>query len=88
MLGQQGQDVKYSSQLQGLNGQIEKEIADSAILKNSPQQAAVYRQNRINQLLKQNPALYKWYQTQGGSPVSSSVQLQSAPGNVIGSVKQ
>jgi hypothetical protein len=87
-LAQQGQDVKYSSQLQGLNGQIEKEIADSAILKNSPQQAAAYRQRRMPELLKQNPALYNWYQSQGGSTVPSSVQLQNAPGNVIGSVKQ
>jgi hypothetical protein len=88
MLGQQGQNVKFSSQMQGINGQIEKEIADSAILKNSPQQAEAYRQRRMPELLKQNPALYNWYQSQGGSTVPSSVQLQNTPGNVIGSVKQ
>lgn len=86
MLGQQGQDVKYSSQLQGINTQIEKEIADNAVLKSSPQQAAAYRQRRMPELIKQNPKLYSWYQEQGGSTTPSSVQLQNAPVASIGKV--
>jgi hypothetical protein len=86
MLGQQGQDVKYSSQLQDINTQIEKAIANNNELKANPQKAEAYRTAEFTKRLKQNPKLYSWYQEQGGSTTPSSVQLQNAPVASIGKV--
>jgi hypothetical protein len=86
MLGQQGQDVKYSSQLQDINTQIEKAIANDIELKANPQKAEAYRTAEFTKRLKQNPKLYSWYQEQGGSTTPSSVQLQNAPVASIGKV--
>jgi hypothetical protein len=72
--------------LQGINTQIEKEIADNAVLKSSPQQAEAYRTAQFTKRLKQNPKLYSWFQEQGGSTTPSSVQLQNAPVASIGKV--
>ena len=86
MLGQQGQDVKYSAQLQGINGEIEKAITNNIELKANPQKAEAFRTAEFTKRLKQNPKLYSWFQEQGGSTTPSSVQLQNAPVASIGKV--
>jgi hypothetical protein len=72
--------------LQGINGEIEKAIANNIELKANPQKAEAFRTAEFTKRLKQNPKLYSWYQEQGGSTTPSSVQLQNAPVASIGKV--
>jgi hypothetical protein len=83
----QALDTHYSGLLQKYNADIDKEISGNAIMKMNEAQSSAYRQRRLPELLKQDPALYSWYVQKGGSVMPSSVQLQSAPGNVLGTLK-
>jgi hypothetical protein len=84
LAGQQALDTKYSAQVQKINDNIEKEIKDGMM---PASQIPAYRKTRFMEMIKQNPSLVKWYYEQGGDLSKPSIQLDTVPGNVIGTVK-
>jgi hypothetical protein len=84
---QAGLDAKYSAQVQDINSKVQKEIDANAIMKNNATQAEQYRQRRFREMLQSNPKLVEWYKSQGGDLGPTSIQVDTVPGNVIGSVK-
>ena len=80
----EGNDAKYSLQLQNINGTIQKEIDKRMLPAN---QIDAYRQRRFLEILKSNPKLVQWYSEQGGDLTAPSLQVDSVPGNVIGAIK-
>jgi soluble lytic murein transglycosylase-like protein len=83
----QALDTHYSGLMQKYNADIDKEISGNMMLKMNEAQADAYRKKRLPELIKQDPELAKWYVQNGGSLTPASVQLQSAPGNVLGTLK-
>ena len=86
----QKQDLVYTRQLSDYDKMIDAEIANknkTAITPLSAQDETNYRLQRRRELIKNNPKLYTWYENQGGNVAPTSVQLPSAPGNVLGTLK-
>jgi len=85
--GQRDLDTKYSGLLQKYNATINKEIADNPLLKINATKAAEHRKKRLGEMTTEDPGFLEWFSSKGGSLGPQSLQLESAPGNVIGAIK-
>jgi soluble lytic murein transglycosylase-like protein len=83
----QQQNTAFSKQLGQFNKTIDDEIKNSSKYKYNDAAATAYRQQRLRELISQDPNMAKWYTNSGMSLEAPGLQYDKPDGNVLGVVK-